>query len=114
MDYLCSPIAPDEEHTLDAHRGRAIALAREYTRLTGRLIFVPQTSFIGETDDKNREEILVFELDLIREGKFERVIICIQECHNGNITSGMDAECDIARLYGIQYLTYEEAIDGQR
>lgn len=110
MDYLCAPIAPDEEHTLDAHRGRAIALAREYTRITGRLIFVPQTSFMGETDDKNRHEILEFEVDLINRGYFDRLVVCSQECHSGLLTLGMEHERIAAVCSRTEVITYEEAI----
>jgi hypothetical protein len=111
MDYLCSPIAPDEEHTMEYHRMRASYLAEKYTRDTGRLIFVPQTCFMGEVDDKRREEILNFEIFLIRELLFERIVICEQECHGNGLTSGMAKEVEQAEHMGIQIMTYKEAIE---
>jgi hypothetical protein len=112
MDYLCAPIAPDTFHTLNDHRVNATSLARDYTSITGRLIFVPQTCFMGEVDDKRREEILNFEIFLIRELLFERIVICEQECHGSGLTAGMSKEVEQAEHMGIQIMTYKEAIDG--
>jgi hypothetical protein len=91
MDYLCAPFSPDEFHSIADHRKQAIEYAKTYTKLTGKLIYIPHTTFMGEFDETHRKEILEFELNLIKNNYFEKIVICSCLCHNG-LTVGMKEE----------------------